>query len=98
MTPIFDAFEDAVAIVERHCRLPWAEFKERRGHPGREMVLWLARRHTGMTLAQLGERAGATDYAAIAMALKRFGSKMENDAKLRKEMQELERTMLNVNM
>ena len=91
-------FEDAVAIVEGHCRRPWAEFKERRGDPGREMVFWLARRHTGMTLGQLGERAGAADYAAVAMALKRFELKMENDAKLRKDMQALEGTMLIVKM
>jgi len=62
------------------------------------MILWLARRHTGMTLAQLGERAGAADYAAVAMALRRFELKMETDAKLRREMQELEGNMLNVKM
>jgi chromosomal replication initiation ATPase DnaA len=72
--------------------------KENCGDPGREMVLWLARHHAGMTLAQLGERSGATDYAAVAMALKRFELKMDNDAKLRTEMQEPERTMLNVKM
>ena len=91
-------FEQAVAIVEEYCRRPWAEFKERRGDPGREMVLWLARRHTGMTLAQLGERAGGADYAAVAMALKRFELKIENEAKLRKEMQKLEGAMFNVKM
>ena len=91
-------FEDAVAIVERHRRQRWDEFKERHGDPGREMVIWLARRHTGMTLAQLGERASAADYAAVAMALKRFELKMKNDPKMRTEMQELERQMLNVKM
>lgn len=91
-------FEDAVAIVEGHCRRPWAEFKERRGDPGREMVFWLARRHAGMTLGQLGERAGGADYAAVAMALRRFEWKMETDAKLKKQMQELEETMLYVKM
>jgi REP element-mobilizing transposase RayT len=91
-------FEDAVAIVERHRRRPWEEFRERRGDPGREMVFWLARRHTGLTLGQLGERSGAADYAAVAMALRRFELKMENDAKLRTEMQELEGILLNVKM
>ena len=91
-------FEDAVAVVEGHCRRRWEEFKERRGDPGREMVFWLARRHAGMTLGQLGERSGATDYAAVAMALRRFELKMKNDANLRTEMQELEGTMFNVKM
>jgi chromosomal replication initiation ATPase DnaA len=62
------------------------------------MVLWLARRHTAMTLGQLGERAGPTDYAAIAMALKRFELKMQNDPNLRKTMQNLEGVMCNVKM
>jgi putative transposase len=91
-------FQDAVAIVERHRQRPWEEFKNRRGDPGREMVFWLARRHTGMTLAQLGERAGAADYAAVAMALRRFELKIEADAILRTEMRELEGTLLNVKM
>jgi hypothetical protein len=46
----------------------------------------------------LGERSGAADYAAVAMALRRFELKMENDAKLRTEMQELEGILLNVKM
>ncbi len=74
------------------------QWKERRGDPSREMVLWLARRHTAMTLGQLGERAGPTDYAAIAMALKRFELKMQNDPNLRKTMQNLEGVMCNVKM
>jgi hypothetical protein len=40
---------------------------------------------------------GRTDYGAVAMALKRFELKMENDEKLRKEMQKLEERMFNVN-
>ena len=46
----------------------------------------------------LGERAGGNDYAAVAMAQKRFESKMKNDAKLRNETRELERDMLYVKM
>jgi REP element-mobilizing transposase RayT len=91
-------FEEAVAIVEAHCRRPWGEFKNRHGDPGREMVLWLARRHTGMTLGQLGERAGGADYAAVAMALRRFEWKMEGDGELRAEMQKLEGHLCNVKM
>jgi len=91
-------FEDAVAIVERHFRRPWDEFRNLHGNPGREMVYWLARRHAGMTLAQLGQRSGAADYAAVAMALRRFELKMEKDAKLKIKMQELEEQLLNVKM
>jgi len=30
------------------------------------------RRHTGLTLAELGRRAGGMDYAAVTMAVHRF--------------------------
>ncbi len=51
-----------------------------------------------MTLGQLGEQAAPTDYAAIAMALKRFELKMENVPNLRKTMQNLEGLMCKVKM
>ena len=91
-------FQHAVAVVERHRGRPWQETKDLTGDPSREMVWWLARRHAGMTLAQLGAQAGPTDYAAVAMALKRFESKMEGNQKMKAEMQKLERRMLNVKM
>jgi chromosomal replication initiation ATPase DnaA len=62
------------------------------------MVWWLARRHAGMTLAELGQRAGGTDYAAVAMALKRFEARLETDAVLRQEAETLERHLFNVKM
>jgi hypothetical protein len=74
------------------------EFRNLPGNPGREVVYWLARRHAGMTLAQLGQGSGAADYAAVAMALRRSESKIEKDAKLRIKMQELEEQMLKVKM
>lgn len=88
-------FEEAIAIVQRHRRQPWEEFKALHGDPGREMVLWLARRTTGMTLAQLGKQTNA-DYAAVSIALKRFELKMADDRKLRTTMHELEHHLLNV--
>ncbi len=90
------SFENAVAVVERRRGQAWADCKERRGDPSREMVWWLARRHTGMTLRQLGARAGRVDYAAVAMALRRFEAKVKEDATLRSEMETLERKMFNV--
>jgi len=80
-------FQHAVAVVERHRGKSWQESKNLTGDPSREMVWWLARRHAGMTLAQLGAQAGPTDYAAVAMALKRFESKMEGNQKMKAEMQ-----------
>ena len=86
-----------MVVVERHRGKSWQESKDLIGDPSREVVWWLARRHAGLPLAQLGAEAGPTDYAAVAMALKRFESKMKGNQIMKAEMQKLERRMLNVN-
>jgi len=50
-------------------------FMVRWGDWGRPLLLWAARRYTGMTLQQIGEAAGSMDYTAVAMAVKRFKQK-----------------------
>jgi hypothetical protein len=65
-------FEDVVAVVERFTGEKWGAFCERHGDKRRDLVLWVARRHTGLTLAELGRRAGGMDYAAVTMAVHRF--------------------------
>ena len=76
---------DDLITTSKHQDLIYDIGMHRGEDSGREMVFWLARRHTGMTLGQLGERAGATDYAAVAMALRRSERKMEGDGELRAE-------------
>jgi REP element-mobilizing transposase RayT len=90
------SFEQIAATVASHRGEPWEDFSQRRGDPGREMVWWLARRHSGLTLRELGQKAGAADYAAVGMALSRFESKLRNNGKLRREMTLIERSLLNV--
>ena len=65
-------FEDVVAVVERLTGERWSSFCERHGDKRRDMVLWVARRCTGLTLAELGRKAGGMDYAAVTMAVRRF--------------------------
>jgi len=90
------AFQEVVAAVAAHRGEPWEEFSKRRGDCGREMVWWLARRHCGLTLAQLGEKAGPVDYAAVGMALSRFESKMRANSDLRRDATQIEEQMSNV--
>ena len=40
-----------------------------------------------MTLSEVGGAAGAMDYTAVAMAVKRFEERSEKDQKLRQLMQ-----------
>jgi len=68
----------------------------RRRASGREIVWWPARRPAGMTLRQLGEKAGRADYAAVGMVLKRYELKMKKDPAISTETQMLERELLKV--
>jgi putative transposase len=72
-------FEDVVAVVERLTGDPWPVFCERHGDKRRDLVLWVARRCTGLTLAELGQKAGGMDYAAVTMAVRRFPQACKRD-------------------
>jgi chromosomal replication initiation ATPase DnaA len=62
----------------------WDSFKDRKGDTGRDVVMWVARRHGGYKLRDLAEKAGGVDYTAISMALKRLEERMATDRKLRR--------------
>jgi REP element-mobilizing transposase RayT len=65
-------FEEIVRVVERLTGEAWAAFCDRHGDRRRDLVLWVARRCTGLTAAELGREAGGMDYAAVTMAVRRF--------------------------
>ena len=54
----------------------WIEFRDGHGDWGRDLALYLARRHCGLTLAKLGARAGGLRYAAVGQAIRCFGRKL----------------------
>ena len=88
-------FEQVIAAVEATKGAKWATFCERRGDWGRDVVLWLARRHCGLTLRELGERVGA-DYPAVSKAILRMGSRLQSDRGLRAVVAEAEGVMSHV--
>ena len=73
------SFEKVVGVVERLSGEKWSEFRDRHGDKRRDLVLWVARRCTGLTLAELGQAAERLDYAAVTMAIRRFPSACERD-------------------
>jgi putative transposase len=75
-------FEDVVGVVERLSGELWSAFCERHGDKRRDLVLWVARRCTGLTLAELGRKAGGMDYAAVTMAVRRFPEACQRDKSL----------------
>ena len=87
---------DAIAAaVEKVKGCAWTDFSSIRGDWGRAAVYYLARQHSGLTLAEIGEAAGGIKYPAISKMIKRFEQRMLSDASLKKSMQEIE-NILNV--
>ncbi len=69
-------FEEVVTAVEQVRGEPWSAFGERHGDPGNWLVLHLARRYTGMTLAELGAACGGMVYEAVVMCLILFARRL----------------------
>ena len=73
---IFRDARDVVRAVEAVKGEAWIEFRDRHGDWGRDLALYLARRHCGLTLAELGARAGGLRYAAVGPAIRSFERKL----------------------
>ena len=74
----------------------WESFRERHNDWGRDLVLWLGRRHCGMKLKALGEVAGGLDYAAVSAAIKRMGARLKEDKDLARVLAKVEKRLLKV--
>jgi hypothetical protein len=77
-------WEEVVAAVEDVKQEKWDAFSDRYGDWGRDMAFWVARRRAGMTLTQLGEKAGGLDYSAVSEAIRRFEHKKLNREEVKK--------------
>ncbi len=71
--------ETIVKVVERHRGARWADFADRHGDWGRDLVLYLARKRTGLTLAALGVAVGGLTYKAVSKAIQRFEAALPDD-------------------
>ncbi|MFA7159471.1 MAG: hypothetical protein WC299_09225, partial [Kiritimatiellia bacterium] len=86
--------EDVINKVEEEKGEGWEVFRDRHGDWGRDLVLWLARRTTGMTLAQIGGHAGGLDYAAVGMSLRYFEARCRRDRGLLRLREKLKKELL----
>jgi len=90
------SFDTIVKLVEQERGMSWEGLLRRRRDWARDMVLSLARRRSGLTLREVGERAGGMDYRAVGKAVERFESKIAGDKRLRGISNKLLRAMANV--
>ena len=69
---------------------PWASFRDQYGDWGRDAALYLARKHGGLKLRELGELAGGIDYRSVASAVKGFALRLAEDPPLAKKIRQIE--------
>jgi hypothetical protein len=82
-------FEDVVKAMERLKGEDWKAFRDKHGDSGRDLVLWCARRCTGLTLRELGAKVGGLDYTGVCLAILRVEKRSQKDGGLRRAMKQL---------
>ncbi|HEV2214226.1 MAG TPA: transposase [Terracidiphilus sp.] len=87
---------EIVSALEQTKGERWDQFNGRHGDWGRDAALWLGRKRGRYTLSELGQLAGAMDYAAVGQAVSRFGKRLQQSAALRKALAGIERQLSHV--
>jgi putative transposase len=87
------SFEELVSVVEKIRGRDSKAFMNSRGDWGRPLLLLGARRYCGLTLQEIGDKIGGTDYAAVSVMLKRFEKKVAGDPVLARKVEALKRTV-----
>ena len=75
-------WEQVVAAVEKVKGERWEQFRDRYGDWGRDLALYLGRRHCGMKLRELAQKVGGIDYVSVAGATRRFAELVGQDKTL----------------
>jgi len=89
-------FERVVQAVEKAKAETWDSFCDRRGDWGRDLALWLGRKHCGLTLRELGAASHAMAYPAVAKAVTRMDQQLKRDRRLRELAAQLQAALSNV--
>ena len=61
----------------------WADFSSRHGDWGRELVMYLARKRSGLTLRGIGDALGGVEYKNVSKAVRRFEDSLANHSNRR---------------
>ncbi|MFC1498612.1 transposase [Verrucomicrobiota bacterium] len=85
-----------VEIVEGVKGESWKEFGGERGGWGKPLVLYLARKRSGLTLQELGDWLGGVSYKTVSKVVERFTIKIKSDRKILSVVNECIEQMSNV--
>ncbi len=88
--------EGVVEIVERIKGERWEAFRDRYGDDGRDLVVYLARHRSGLTLRQIGEALGIGEYKTVAKCVERFEKSLAVNTARRRRVEEALRQLSNV--
>ena len=61
----------------------WADFSNQHGDCGRELVMYLARKRSGLTLRGIGDALGGVEYKNVSKAVRRFEDSLANHSNRR---------------
>jgi putative transposase len=89
-------FEDVAGVVAKAKGEAWERFCNRHGDWGRDMVLVLARRHSGLKLKELGTQAGGLDYSAVSEAIRRMERRIKAERQWKKLYVRFQNELLNI--
>lgn len=89
-------FSKVVEAVSAEKGEQWDEYCSRHGDSGRDIALWLGRKHCGLTLAELGRAAGGMAYPAVGFAVRNIEKRLQTDRQLQKTIEHVERKFLNL--
>jgi putative transposase len=85
-----------VAALEKIKGEPWSQFRDRYGDYGRDLALYLGRKHCQLKHGQLGALAGGMDYVSVAMAVRRLQARLPRDRSLAAQAEQATRLLYNV--
>ena len=75
--------EQVIAAVEKERGQSWTDFKDKHSDRGRDLVLYLARKATLLTVAELARAMKLKQHGNVSMAVKRYQVIMNQDVKER---------------
>jgi hypothetical protein len=89
-------FSRVIELVEQEKGEAWEHFRDRHGDAGRDMALWLGRRHCGLTQAELGQAVGGMAYPAVGQAVRQIERRRKTDRSLARTLLRLEQQILEI--
>ena len=69
--------EEVIAAVEKVRGEQWEQFIDRHGDGGRDLVLYLARKTTGLTVSALAKKTGLRQGANVSISVKRYQRRID---------------------